>query len=72
MGQVFLPDPRAQYNALRVLLNTVGAPGLSARKPALFEQCLELLYELAAAPDTGGCCIFSVPIAFMCSFSVAF
>ena len=57
MGQVFLPDPRAQYNALRVLLNAVGAPGLSARKPALFEQCLELLYELAAAPDTGGCCI---------------
>lgn len=29
------------------------APGLPARKPALFEQCLELLYELAAAPDTG-------------------
>ena len=33
-------------------------PGLAARKPALFEQCLELLYELAASPDTGAahCC----------------
>lgn len=27
---------------------------LAARKPALFEQCLELLYELAASPETGG------------------
>lgn len=28
-------------------------PALSIRKPALFEQCLELLFELAASPDTG-------------------
>lgn len=28
-------------------------PSLAGRKPALFEQCLELLYELAASPETG-------------------
>lgn len=53
MGAVFLPDPRAQYNVLRVLLGAAQAPHLPARKPALFELCLELLYELAAAPETG-------------------
>ncbi|KAL4457392.1 hypothetical protein ABPG75_012257 [Micractinium tetrahymenae] len=53
MGPVYLPDPRTQYNVLRIVLNAVLAPTLSARKPALFEQCLELLYELAASPDTG-------------------
>lgn len=53
MGPVYLPDPRAQYNVLRVLLSAVLSPGLSTRKPALFEQCLELLYELAASADTG-------------------
>lgn len=54
MGPVFLPDPRSQYNVLRVVLAAAQAPALPARKPALFELCLELLYELAAAPDTGG------------------
>ncbi|KAL4441042.1 hypothetical protein ABPG77_010473 [Micractinium sp. CCAP 211/92] len=53
MGPVYLPDPRGQYNVLRVVLNALLAPALSARKPALFEHCLELLYELAASPDTG-------------------
>ncbi|KAL4853554.1 Nuclear pore complex protein NUP205 [Chlorella vulgaris] len=53
MGQVFLPDPRTQYNVLRVLLNVVQAPALSIRKPALFEQALEIIYELAASPETG-------------------
>ena len=48
MGQVYLPDLRGQYNVLRVVLDAVQMPGLAARKPALFEQCLELLYELAA------------------------
>jgi hypothetical protein len=56
MGQVFLPDPRTQYNVLRVLLNVVQAPALSIRKPALFEQALEIIYELAASPETGERC----------------
>ena len=36
---------------LRVYLQ---APALAVRKPALFEQCLELVYDLSASPDTGG------------------
>ena len=56
MGQVYLPDLRGQYNVLRVVLDAVQTPGLAARKPALFEQCLELLYELAASPITGRWC----------------
>eukprot|EP00887_Chlorella_sp_A99_P002898 scaffold6.g2898.t1 len=53
MGDVFLPDPRTLYTPLRVVLDALQAPGLAARRPLLYEQCLELLYELAASPDTG-------------------
>jgi hypothetical protein len=48
-----LLDPRALHTPLRVALEVLAAPRLARRRPRLFEQCLELVYELAAAPDTG-------------------
>ncbi len=49
LGPFSLPcklQPSHPYLALQ-------EPSLAGRKPALFEQCLELLYELAASPETG-------------------
>ena len=53
MGQIYLPDPRTLYTPLRVVLEALQTPGLPTRRPLLYEQCLELVYELSASPDTG-------------------
>lgn len=54
MGQVFLPDPRAQYNVLRVLLAAVQVRmgGLSdLRCPEKDRPAIRLMPVLAAGVD---------------------
>lgn len=49
-----MAPPPAQFNVLRVVLGALQSRALQAAQPGLYEQCLELVYALAAAPDTGG------------------
>ena len=46
------PAP-SQYNVLRMVLEALGSPTLPTQHPHMYEQCLELVHDLAAAPDTG-------------------
>lgn len=50
-----MAPPPAQFNVLRVVLGALQSRALQAAQPGLYEQCLELVYALAAAPDTGLC-----------------
>lgn len=53
MAPLALLDPRALHTPLRVALEALADPRLATRRPQLYEHCLELVYELAAGPDTG-------------------
>ena len=46
-------DPREAFTPLRVVLDAAQSQRVAKHKPRAYEQCLELLYELAAAPGTG-------------------
>jgi len=48
-----LHDPRALHTPLRVAMEVLAQPPMAVTHPRIFEQCLELVYQLAAGPDTG-------------------
>lgn len=52
-GLVGIRDPREAFTPLRVVLDAAQSQRVAKHKPRAYEQCLELLYELAAAPGTG-------------------
>lgn len=48
-----LHDPRALHTPLRVALGILGQHEMAVTRPRIYEQCLELVYRLAADADTG-------------------
>ena len=47
-------DPRRSYSCLTVLVRAAQSDALPTAKPQLYEAVVELLYLLAAAPESGG------------------
>lgn len=45
-------DPRLVYSCFTAVLKGAQSPSLPSARPAVYEQILELLYSLAAAPVT--------------------
>jgi Nuclear pore complex scaffold, nucleoporins 186/192/205 len=46
-------DPGAMHTPLRVILDVLAQPRNSLLRPRVFEQCLELIYELSDGFETG-------------------
>ncbi len=49
-----LPDLRRIFTILGVVIEAVGSVVLARVKPVLYEQCMELIFHLAAAPGESG------------------